>query len=298
MRSLPLCVLLAASAPTASSLRFGRPPAPRLQFCGAKPASAPPPPVRDFDTPAAWVLLRLRGGGLAASLSKPSGALGVLSVITSLLCVSAVTLFLTVFRAQFSLGGSKGGQYDRAWRALRWDELRDELRDDGTERVTDGAASEHAHAARNEAARLLSHNHEMVLADIVAPTPAPTQPMLARLPGQEKHVDAALHEVARRLVGRRPSERELRVQPSSKAQAAAWAATSEYLSARIQSAPISTPGFEQRAPDMSEAAAAAMRAVLAEVGSATSAEAAPVGAYAKAGKAVPPLGVEGARLAV
>ena len=51
-------------------------------------------------------------------------------------------------------------------------------------------------------------------------------------------------------------------------QAAVWAATAEFLSARLQSSTKEMEkvvGFEQRAPDMSEAAAAAFRAVLSEV---------------------------------
>ena len=87
--------------------------------------------------------------------------------------------------------------------------------------------------------------------------------------GQERDVDAALHEVARRLIGRMPGQREYRVQPSTPTQAAAWAATASYMSARIQSASdemMHVRGFGERAADMSDAAAAAMRAVLAEVG--------------------------------
>tara|TARA_B100000795_G_scaffold262121_1_gene239625 strand:- start:150 stop:401 length:252 start_codon:yes stop_codon:yes gene_type:complete len=51
-------------------------------------------------------------------------------------------------------------------------------------------------------------------------------------------------------------------------QAAVWTATAEFLSARLQSSTkemVGVVGFEQRTPDMSEAAAAAFRAVLSEV---------------------------------
>ena len=51
-------------------------------------------------------------------------------------------------------------------------------------------------------------------------------------------------------------------------QAAVWTATAEFLSARLQSSTKEMEGvvgFEQRTPDMSEAAAAAFRAVLSEV---------------------------------
>ena len=69
-------------------------------------------------------------------------------------------------------------------------------------------------------------------------------------------MDAALHEVARRLIGRMPGQREYRVQPSTPTQAAAWAATASYMSARIQSASdemMHVRGFEERAADMSDA---------------------------------------------
>ena len=52
--------------------------------------------------------------------------------------------------------------------------------------------------------------------------------------------------------------------PTNPAQAAAWAATAEYLDGRIQGHPDQKPG---RTPDLAEGAAAAMRAVLHEVGS-------------------------------
>ena len=63
-----------------------------------------------------------------------------------------------------------------------------------------------------------------------------------------------------------------KLQLSSAAQIA-WSETAKYLDARIQATPQEMPG---RPPDMSEEAAAAMRAVLWEVGMGTSAVAASV----------------------
>ena len=75
-------------------------------------------------------------------------------------------------------------------------------------------------------------------------------------------VDAPLREVARRLVGVKLLKEET---ASGQAQALAWATAMQYLSARVQGTPEEKPGRE---PDMSAAAAAAFRDVLAEVGKA------------------------------
>merc|ERR1719327_104140 len=113
-------------------------------------------------------------------------------------------------------------------------------------------------------------NHISVEHDITrSDGPPVTQRSLKRLPGQKSEVDAALYETARRLFGRLPGEPRRRpVRPTTPEQAATWAATATYLSARLQSTTAEvadTPGHEGRAPDMSPAAAAAMRAVLAEM---------------------------------
>ena len=134
--------------------------------------------------------------------------------------------------------------------------------------MIDGKASEHAFAARKEAARKLSTNYEAVVRDITGGSPPKTQPTLNRLPGHEDEVDAALQQAVRLLIGRHPRERDVRTRPSNAAAAATWAATAEYLSGRIQSTReevANTFGHEQRTPDMSEAAAAAMRAALSEL---------------------------------
>eukprot|EP00966_Prymnesium_polylepis_P142888 3299135-Prymnesium_polylepis.1 len=57
---------------------------------------------------------------------------------------------------------------------------------------------------------------------------------------------------------------EERPDPANRAQIKAWAGTAKYLDGRIQANPEEKPG---RTPDMGPAAAAAMRAVLHEIGS-------------------------------
>lgn len=159
-------------------------------------------------------------------------------------------------------------------RSRRWSELKDTLSFTGAyETVTEGAAAEHAAPARREAAKKLIMNHERVLHDLTRTDgPPKSQPELAQgliLMGQEHDVDIALREISRRLIGRLPRERPRRpLAPATPEQAAVWAATAEFLSARLQTSTKvmeEVKGFEQRAPDMSEAAGAAFRAVLAEV---------------------------------
>ena len=123
--------------------------------------------------------------------------------------------------------------------------------------------------ARNEAAQKLMSNHLKIINDIVrADGPPLTQKGLVRLPRKEHQVDACIYEVTRRLSGGRPDPRDRLLTTKSAAQAGTWVATCEYLSARIHSSAeevANTRGFEQRKPDMSPGAAAAMKAVLAEV---------------------------------
>ena len=131
-----------------------------------------------------------------------------------------------------------------------------------------GAAAAHAAAARAEAASKLLSNHEVVLRDLTdASGPPATQQALVRVPPQQRpYVDQALRETARRLLGACAEgalrERLDAAHPASGAQRSAWAATADYLSQRIQDAPLRSG----RAPDMSPAAAKALRAVLHEVG--------------------------------
>ena len=89
-------------------------------------------------------------------------------------------------------------------------------------------------------------------------------------PDQKRHVDGFLRELARRMLGASASEGPLpeQLDASKPAQAAAWVASAAYLGARIQSSAEQCPG---RKPDMSPLAAAAMKAVMAEL----SGEAAP-----------------------
>ena len=129
-------------------------------------------------------------------------------------------------------------------------------------RVFDGAADADA-SARVEAATKLIGNRSAVLNDITNPVPSPSQPDLKRVDaGVRSYVDQMLREVAKRLLGdcaaRCIDERLPASNPMQKAQQAAWAEAAQFLSKRIQTAPVASG----RAPDMSPAAAAAMRTVL------------------------------------
>ena len=153
---------------------------------------------------------------------------------------------------------------------FRWSLLKGQLGTEGSNEPNSlGAAAYHNYQARNEAAHKLMSNHLKVIADICrADGPPPTQKGLVRLPRKEHQVDACIYEVTRRLSGGRPDPRDRLLTTKSAAQAGTWVATCEYLSARIHSSAeevANTRGFEQRKPDMSPGAAAAMKAVLAEV---------------------------------
>jgi len=153
---------------------------------------------------------------------------------------------------------------------FRWSLLKGQLGTEGSNEPNSlGAAAYHNYQARNEAAHKLMSNHLKVIADIVrADGPPLTQKRLVRLPRKEHQVDACIYEVTRRLSGGRPDPRDRLLTTKSAAQAGTWVATCEYLSARIHSSAeemANTPGFKQRKPDMSPGAAAAMKAVLAEV---------------------------------
>ena len=153
---------------------------------------------------------------------------------------------------------------------FRWSLLKEHLGTEGSNEANAlGAAAYHNYQARAEAAHKLMSNHLKVIADIVrADGPPLTQKGLVRLPRKEHQVDACIYEVTRRLSGGRPDPRDRLLTTKSAAQAGTWVATCEYLSARIHSSAeevANTPGFKQRKPDMSPGAAAAMKAVLAEV---------------------------------
>ena len=109
-----------------------------------------------------------------------------------------------------------------------------------------------------------------VLRDICrADGPPASQPELARLPGQEREVNIFLREATRRL--REAFKPGQRTRQPSRAEAATWVGVAAYLAARLQVSEeevAHVPGHEGRKADMSPAAGAAMRAVLAEMGKA------------------------------
>ena len=124
----------------------------------------------------------------------------------------------------------------------------------------DGALAAHSVVAREEAALKLQSNHSRVLRDVCNPGPLNiedkplTQLHLRRVaPKDELFADQALREIFKRLIG------EGETAPTTQQQGVVWAATAEYLDGRLQATAAEKPG---RAPDMSPAAAAAMRAVL------------------------------------
>jgi len=159
--------------------------------------------------------------------------------------------------------------------APHWEMLHEALETGGSTMHTeaDGAAAAHTHAAREAAARKLIGNHENVLRDVANPSAMAnidgkplTQIHLKRVPvSHAYYADQTLREVARRLLGRRAGlhQLEVRMDPANEAQATAWAETALYLDGRLQAMPEEKPG---RTPDLPPLAAAAMRAVLHEVG--------------------------------
>ena len=135
-----------------------------------------------------------------------------------------------------------------------------------------GAAALHQAKDREAAARKLISNHHLVLKDLCNPTrydvllgnPV-TQLELNRVPPElVSYADECLRECARRLLGARPGieQLEVRLDPTNGRQMTAWIAATAYLDGRLHSRQDEKPG---RTPDMSEAAAEAMRAVLKEL---------------------------------
>ena len=87
-----------------------------------------------------------------------------------------------------------------------------------------------------------------------------------------------LREVARRLLGvDEDTIAALRPEASLKRERAAWKLGATYFMQRVQAAPMPPGAHEGRGPDMSPRAAAALRAVLAEVGGTPPPEAYPIG---------------------
>lgn len=148
---------------------------------------------------------------------------------------------------------------------------------------------DHADAAAQAAAKLISSAQPMharshslrrltrapplltdrirVLHDVTNPVPK-TQPGLTRAAMNDAHhVDQALREISRRLLGNRAGAAALeeRLDSSVPGQAKAWALTCQYLAKRLQASANDCPGRE---PDMSLEASSALRAVLSEMGTA------------------------------
>jgi hypothetical protein len=121
--------------------------------------------------------------------------------------------------------------------------------------------------AQVEAGSKLVSNRKKVVQDIVnngqtaVDGGAVTQTNLSRVDSSSQAaVDAMIGELCNRLAGQR------KVEPSSPAEAQVWTQAATYLNARIQAAENECKG---RAPDMSPAAATAMRGALAGIPSQT-----------------------------
>merc|ERR1711972_28333 len=114
-----------------------------------------------------------------------------------------------------------------------------------------------------EAANMLMNNRERVVQDITNSGPKNidgkmlTQTNLKRVDAKHRaSVDAMVREVCGRLLGNGASALQ------APGEVPVWAEAARFLSGRIQGAPADCPG---RSPDMSPAAAAALRAVLESV---------------------------------
>jgi len=177
------------------------------------------------------------------------------------------------------------GESSGAWRALEH-----ELTAEGARTGVLGAMAAHTCPDREAAARKLISNHVRVLHDLTNSSTstnidnkALTQPFTLRrvAPEHRALVDGFLRELARRLLGDTSMLLEERIEAKQPLQAAAWVASASFLDGRIQSTAEQMPG---RKPDMSPAAAAAMRAVMAEMRD----EAAPLAVAAPSVLALPP----------
>lgn len=223
-------------------------------------------------------LLRLHGGfaepgisgaarqTLSSASNMVSGA-STMKLAMGTVGVACLMLLLKLVRAWlvFYMQGKKasaGAFADRGVEPLPWGRLQQLLAQGAADSV-EGAASGFAGVAREEAASKLISNHNRVLADMTNAFPI-TQCELARLAlGSRHYADQALRETAKRLLGRRDEDGESMLAPTTTAQAEAWKGACAYLDGRIQARREECSG---RAPDMSEQAASAMRAVLREVG--------------------------------
>ena len=133
---------------------------------------------------------------------------------------------------------------------------------------TIGVATRFPHAAREEAAIKLVANHEPLLRDVCNGAPH-TQTSLKRAGAYDaQYVDKMLMETCRRLLGCTEVTRATfdslanQLNPLEMGMAKAWETTARYLDQRVQSTDAQKPG---RAPDLSEEAANAMKAVMFEL---------------------------------
>ena len=139
-----------------------------------------------------------------------------------------------------------------------------------TSRVRRRTTAAHArvHLSRAQAAIKLVANHEPLLRDVTNAAPS-TQQGLKRVGVYDApYVDMMLLETTRRLLGYTPTSRatfeqlEQKLSPLQMGMDKAWVGTATYLDQRIQSSVGQKPG---RAPDLSEEAARAMKAVMFEL---------------------------------
>eukprot|EP00316_Scyphosphaera_apsteinii_P005660 CAMPEP_0119308512 /NCGR_PEP_ID=MMETSP1333-20130426/11508_1 /TAXON_ID=418940 /ORGANISM="Scyphosphaera apsteinii, Strain RCC1455" /LENGTH=258 /DNA_ID=CAMNT_0007312309 /DNA_START=119 /DNA_END=895 /DNA_ORIENTATION=+ len=207
-------------------------------------------------------LAALRGGATISALTN--GTSRIVAGLVAAVLLSAIPPLLKLFRILLLRQGENKapefGPYPTRWRKLH----KRMLAATGLG-IPDGAAAHHPSRAREEAVRKLITNHDEVLRDVCAVTsPTPRSQLdLSRLPGQVTEVDQTLLEVTRRLMGSSPESDEIEgFEPSTHQQAAVWLAACKFIDARVQATREECPG---RAPDMSPAAAAAMRSVLNEI---------------------------------
>jgi len=131
--------------------------------------------------------------------------------------------------------------------------------------VRGGMLSDHPPAAREEAAQKLIQNHEAVLLDATDGSPVSQHDLPRVSEFFRPCVDQALREVVRKLLGDAGGgllvEQLPPDHPSFSSQRNVWTEVSAYLTQRVQTE-VHVSG---RRPDMSVAAAAALRAALKDI---------------------------------
>lgn len=197
-------------------------------------------------------------------------SVGSVSLLLLATCVDALSIPQNAKRVHvygmgtliegYGLEGQQGLMVDPVIAALDQGKSAWQKYSDALMRNKASAESRDTDAGCEEAARKLVSNHAMVLRDVTNSMPR-SQLYLERV-GMDAapYADQALREVCRRLLGCPSEIPEERLETPE--QAHAWACTVAYLTRRIQAAHVECPG---RAPDLSEEAASAMRAALAEV---------------------------------